>query len=76
VDYVIEQLNKFLPKKAVIPMRSLYRSWNEYLKSFCKVGGVIEAAPNCLSTMMASPTIAFLVEPSGEIQLLGSMDKF
>lgn len=26
--------------------------------------------------MMASPTIAFLIEPNGEVQLIGSMDKF
>jgi hypothetical protein len=25
---------------------------------------------------MASPSIAFIIEPNGEIQLLGSLDKF
>jgi hypothetical protein len=57
-------------------MKYLYNNWNEYIKAFCKVGGVIEASPNCLSNMMASPSIAFIIEPNGDIQLLGSMDKF
>jgi IQ domain-containing protein H len=67
IDFVIEQLNKYLHRKAVIPMKYLYNNWNEYIKSFCKVGGVIEASPNCLSNMMASPSIAFIIEPNGEI---------
>jgi hypothetical protein len=73
---VIDQLNKFLARKAVIPMRSLHKSWSEYMEAFCKVGGVIEASPNCLSNSMASPSIAFLIEPNGEVQLTGSFDKF
>jgi hypothetical protein len=72
----MEQLNKFLPRKAVIPMNCLYKNWAEYLQAFCKVGGVIEASPNCLSNSMASPSIAFLIEPNGEILLNGSFDKF
>jgi hypothetical protein len=57
-------------------MKGLHRSWAEYIEAFCKVGGVIEATPNCLSNLMASPSISFLVEPNGEIQLLASFDKF
>jgi len=48
-------------------MKCLFKSWSEYLSAFCKVGGVIEASPNCLSNQMASPSISFLIEPSGEI---------
>lgn len=72
----MQQLVKALPRKAVIPMKGLHRTWAEYIEAFCKVGGVIEAAPNCLSNLMASPSISFLVEPNGEIQLLASFDKF
>jgi hypothetical protein len=57
-------------------MRYLYKSWQEYITAFCKVGGVIEASPNCQSNQMASPSISFLIEPSGEIELVGSYDKF
>jgi hypothetical protein len=76
IDKLIEVLHKTLPKKVKISMPSLFRSWDEYLQSFCKVGGVIEAAPTCLSTQMASPSIAFLIEPDGNIELIGSFDKF
>lgn len=76
MDYVIEILTKYLPKKAVIAVKGLYHGWAEYLDAFCKVGGVIEASPNCLSNNMASPSIAFVIEPSGEVQLTGSLDKF
>lgn len=40
------------------------------------MGGVIEAAPTCLTTQMGSPSISFLIEPDGEIALTGSMDRF
>jgi hypothetical protein len=76
MDYVVDILIKYLPKKAVIAMKGLYYTWGEYLTAFCKVGGIIEASPNCLSINMASPSIAFLIEPSGEVQLTGSLDKF
>jgi hypothetical protein len=50
---LIEQLKpilaKYLPKKATICMPSLFKNWAEYLASFCRVGGIIEAAPTCLS---------------------------
>jgi hypothetical protein len=42
-------LVKFLPKKVKIIMPNLFINWNEYLAEFCKVGGVIEAAPTCMS---------------------------
>ena len=28
-------------------MPSLYKNWNESMQSFCRVGGIIEAAPTC-----------------------------
>lgn len=76
IEQVIDILTRYLPKKAVIPMKSLYHSWEEYLQAFCRVGGVIEAVPTCLSNQMASPSIAFIVEPDGGVQLLGSVDRF
>jgi len=42
-------LTKFIAKKATIPMKTLYKNWDEYMKAFCRVGGVIEAAPTCMS---------------------------
>lgn len=56
-------------------MKTLYKDWDEYIKAFCRVGGVIEAAPTCMSNQMASPSVTFLIEPDGVVQLLGSVDK-
>jgi hypothetical protein len=61
IDRVIEVLHKVLPKKAKIAMPSLYRNWSEFIRSFCRVGGVIEAAPFCPSTQLASPSISFFI---------------
>ena len=47
VDYVMEQLQKYLPKKVIIASKNLYKTWPEYLTAFCRVGGIIEASPNC-----------------------------
>ena len=57
-------------------MKSLFHSWAEYIEAFCRVGGVIEAVPTCLSNQMASPSISFIVEPDGDVQLIGSVDRF
>ena len=57
-------------------MPLLFKSWAEYMASFCRVGGIIEAAPTCMSHQMASPSIAFLIEPDGQVQVIGSMDRF
>lgn len=57
-------------------MPLLFKSWAEYMTSFCRVGGIIEAAPTCMSHQMASPSIAFLIEPDGQVQVVGSMDRF
>lgn len=40
------------------------------------MGGVIEAAPSCLSVNIGSPSIAFLIEPNGNIEVVGSFDRF
>ena len=44
-----EVLSKSLPKKVKIAMSKLYDGWQDFLQAFCKVGGVIEAAPTCMS---------------------------
>lgn len=50
VDKIINLLNKYLAKKVKIIMPRLYNSgWLDFLDAFCKVGGVIEAAPTCMS---------------------------
>jgi hypothetical protein len=65
VEQIKQILVKSLPKKAVIAMPSLFKSWSEYMTAFCRVGGIIEASPTCQSSQMASPSISFLIEPDG-----------
>lgn len=76
VDKIITILQKNLAKKVKLSMNRLYNGWLEFLDAFCRVGGVIEAAPTCMSAQMGSPSICFMIEPDGEVQLIGSMDRF
>ena len=76
VDKIMAILLKQLPRKVKLAQNRLYSGWQEYLDQFCRVGGVIEASPTCLSNQMGAPSIAFLIEPDGEIALVGSMDRF
>lgn len=57
-------------------MKGLHGTWQAYLEDFCRVGGVIEAAPTCLSNQMSSPSLCFMIEPDSEVQLIGSLDRF
>ena len=49
VDKIINILSKFLPKKVKLAQPRLYINWGEFLDAFCRGGGVIEAAPTCMS---------------------------
>lgn len=41
-----EVITKILPRKAKIAQPTLFKNWDAYMAEFCKVGGVIEAAPS------------------------------
>jgi hypothetical protein len=69
-------MKKVLPKKIKIAQPSLFRNYEAYMTQFCKVGGVIEAAPLCPTSQMHSPSVSFLIEPNGNLQIIGSFDKF
>ena len=46
------------------------------MRAFVGAGGVIEAAPNCGSGLVGSPSVAFIIEPDGEVDVTGSYDRF
>jgi hypothetical protein len=46
-EQIVSVLQKCIHRKAIIPHKALYRDWAEFVQSFCRGGGVIEAAPNC-----------------------------
>lgn len=76
IEKLVEVISKLLPKKVKLAMPSLYKSWQGYLEAFCHVGGVIEAAPSCSPTQVVSPSVSFFVSPDGEVDLIGSFDRF
>jgi hypothetical protein len=67
IDKIINVLTRFLPKKVKLATQRLFNTWNEFLAAFCRVGGIIEAAPTCLNNQMSSPSISFLIEPDGTV---------
>lgn len=76
IENVQQQLHKELPNKAKLAMPTLYRTWGDYIREFCKAGGVIEAQPNCPNSAINSPSVSFLIEPDGKIEVIGSFDRF
>ena len=76
IEKLIEVLQRVLPKKVRIASKLLYKNWGEFFRDFCKVGGVIEASPSCLSVSIGSPSVSFFIEPDGNIQIIGSFDRF
>lgn len=76
IEKLLEVLKKVLPKKVKIAQQSLFANFEEFITQFCKVGGVIEAAPICSPGQTASPSIAFYIDPAGKVDLIGSFDKF
>jgi len=50
VDRIAGILKKQLHRRVKLAMGRLYNGWPEYIQNFSRVGGVIEAAPTCLST--------------------------
>ena len=74
VQSIHQKLHKSLPKKAIICSSMLYQNWQEYITAFCKHGGVIEAMPTSASEIH-SPSISFLIEPDGKVNIIGSYDR-
>lgn len=65
IEKLIEVLQRLIPKRVKIATKHLYTDWRNYLNDFCKVGGVIEASPSCLSMNIGSPSVSFFIEPNG-----------
>jgi hypothetical protein len=76
IEKLLEVLRKVLPKKVRIAQQSLFANFEEFMAQFCKVGGVIEAAPSCQQGQTASPSISFFIDPAGQVVVIGSFDKF
>lgn len=73
----IEYLLKVnLSQKVIIVTNQVYKSWDEYLSTYIKHQGVIEACPtNNLNNILGSPCISLLIEPTGKIECVQTYDK-
>lgn len=67
IDKIVDVISKKIPWKVKIAQPLLFSDWWEFILEFCKVGGVIEASPSCLSVKIGSPSISFFIEPNGGI---------
>ena len=72
-----QTLSKLLPKRVKIAQPTNWPGgWEQYIKEFCRMGGVIECAPPlCALNQLKFPSVSFLIEPDGETRLVGSFDK-
>ena len=68
-------LIQMLPKKLKIVKSSLYRDFSEFINTFIKRGGVIEASPSILQKNMGFPGFSFILEPDGTLEFVSSFEK-
>ena len=59
---------KYLSKKLKIAMPSLFHSYQEYIKTFTRKGGIIEASAGDMTPSNPGFSLSFLIEPDGNIQ--------
>jgi hypothetical protein len=57
-------------------MATLFMNWHQFITKFCEKGGVIEAGPCCSLNRISSPSVAIKIDPDGEIDVVGSFDRF
>jgi hypothetical protein len=53
---------------------SLYPTWRTFIEKFTKYGGVIQATPAVKKSEISYPCIAFVVEPDGTANFIGTGD--
>ena len=69
-------LSTTIQHKLQVIVPKVYKSFGEFIRHFCKKGGIIEASPAVPQNKIQSMAISFLIEPDSKISLIGSYDKF
>ncbi len=69
---LVENIRKTLRQKTVIACPEVYKDWKRYVKTFTRVGGVIEACPQ---DVRGSPSANLLIEPTGAVTLISTQDQ-
>ena len=72
VNKVVEELVRVLPRKIQIGHKELFPTWEAFLETFMRVGGVIEAMP---TGQVVSPSVNLLIEPHGEVTVHSTHDQ-
>lgn len=71
VNKVLEELVRVLPRKVEMAHKDLFPSWEAFLDTFTRVGGVIEAVP---PAAVDSPSVNLLIDPTGEVSVHSTHD--
>lgn len=57
-------------------MTNLYRDYKEFMATFIKRGGIIEAYPKgTRKNLISSPSISILIQPNGDNNIIFAFDK-
>ena len=71
VNKVLEELVRVLPRKVEMGHKDLFPTWEAFLDTFTRVGGVIEAVP---PAAVDSPSVNLLIDPTGEVSVHSTHD--
>eukprot|EP00657_Telonema_sp_P-1_P005564 TRINITY_DN23018_c0_g1_i1.p1 TRINITY_DN23018_c0_g1~~TRINITY_DN23018_c0_g1_i1.p1 ORF type:complete len:151 (-),score=47.93 TRINITY_DN23018_c0_g1_i1:57-509(-) len=69
---VKRELSHKVPKKVVLATMTAYRDWDEFIQTFSRSGGVIEACP---ANVKASPSANVFIAPDGQLQLISTQEQ-
>jgi hypothetical protein len=69
----VEELVRVLPRKIELAHTDLFPTWADFLDTFTRVGGVIEAVP-ASGSPLESPAVNLLIEPTGEVSIHSTHD--
>ncbi len=69
---LMDNLRTVLKQKIVLCGEEVYKDWKRFVKTFTRIGGVIEACP---LDVRGSPSANLLIEPNGAISLISTQDQ-
>ena len=69
---LMENIRTVLKQKVVLAAPEIYKDWKRYVKTFTRIGGVIEACP---LDVRGNPSANLLIEPNGAITLISTQDQ-
>lgn len=71
-EVLVSALQKKLSRRAVICQPILYPTWNAFMRGFCRLGGVIEAAQ---LEVLGNPSVNMFLSPSGNVSITSTHEQ-